>query len=406
MILQVFEHEVIRYTGFRQRVGFEKSHFLTLCDFHDSKSEFKFYSIVRDGIKFNQHVGVIKVGNITIEILPKTDQSNSKAVWQEVLIRMLKEAGELNVQSLSQANLRLRSNHILDLYFELFIQEAEYLLRTGLVKRYRKHEENANALRGSLNFAKHIRSNLTHKERFYVNRQIYDVNECLNRIIRKAIDLLPSICFSNHLLVRVKRLQLNFPEVDEISISDKEFSNIKWDRKNDRYKTCIRIAELILLNYHPDISSGYNDVLAILFDMNTLWEKFILRRLKNSAPKEMLISAQDSKFFWGPRKIRPDIFVTLNDRKVILDTKWKILRDSHPSDDDLKQMFTYNRYYDCNKAIMVYPSIGQRPTSGIYHHDNSSCRLEFINVLDFNSNNDCVLSPTIGSDLVRLLEGE
>jgi 5-methylcytosine-specific restriction enzyme subunit McrC len=405
MTLQVFEHEVIRYTGFRQKEGFEKSHFLALCNFHDSKPDFKFYSIVRDGIKFNQHVGVIKVGSITIEILPKTDQSDSKAIWRDVLVQMLKESGELDVQSLSQASLRLRSNHILDLYFELFIQEAEYLLHTGLIKRYRKSEENGYALRGSLNFAKHIQRNVTHKERFYVNRQVYDINEPLNRIIRKTINLLPSLCLSNHLLNRANGLKLNFPELDDISVSEKLFSNIKWDRKNERYKTCIHIARLILLNYHPDITTGYNDVLAILFDMNTLWEKFIFKRLKKAVPQAVTIRSQESKHFWESKKIRPDIFMHLGDRKVILDTKWKLLRDGRPSDDDLKQMFTYNRYYNCNESILLYPSIGQKSTTGTYHHDKSCCRIEFIKVLekDFITGQD-VLSRGIGPEIFKLIK--
>lgn len=405
MILQVFEHEVIRYTGFRQKDGFEKGHFLALCNFHDSKDDFKFYSIVRDGIKFNQYVGVIKVGDITIEILPKTDQSNSKATWREVLVQMLKESGELDVQSLSQANLRLQSNHVLDLYFELFIKEAEYLLHTGLVKRYRKIEENGYALRGSLNFAKHLQANLIHKERFYVNRQVYDINEPLNRIIRKTIDLLPSLCVSNQLSNRSNGLKLNFPELQDISVSEKLFSNIKWDRKNERYKTCIHIARLILLNYHPDLGAGYNDVLAILFDMNTLWEKFIFKRLRKVASEEVSVRSQESKYFWESKKIRPDIFVDLGDRNVILDTKWKLLRDGRPSDDDLKQMFTYNQYFNCNESILLYPSIGQRSTIGVYHHDKSCCRVEFVNVLGRDTlTGQESLSKEIGADIFKLLK--
>src|SRR5690606_27744362 len=106
---------------------------------------------------------------------------------------MLKVVGAFQVRSTSQSDLRLQSNHILDLYFELFIREVEGLLHQGLVKQYRKTEGNRTSLKGALVFSKHLQQNLVHQERFYTRHSVYDVQHLLHAILYKAICLLKQI---------------------------------------------------------------------------------------------------------------------------------------------------------------------------------------------------------------------
>jgi len=147
---------------------------------------------------------------------------------------------------------------------------------------------------------------------------------------------------------------------------------------------------MLLLNYRPDIISGNNHILAILFDMNGLWEEFIYRQLSRYKPDNLQIQAQNSKSFWkldgsqSYKKIRPDIVVYnhITDSSVILDTKWKIPDNNIPSDSDLKQMFVYNEYWSGKQALLVYPNHS-------YTEEPVYFGGKFVRQTDAESNHNC-----------------
>ena len=50
------------------------------------------------------------------------------------------------------------------------------------------------------------------------------------------------------------------------------FTRLRYDRSTERYRYAVALARLIILNYQPDVRAGREDVLAILFNMNELFE--------------------------------------------------------------------------------------------------------------------------------------
>ena len=96
----------------------------------------------------------------------------------------------INVNSVSEANLKRKYNSLLDLYFEMYLKEVQYLLRTGLIKQYRRDSSNVLALKGRLDFNKNIQQNLIHKERIYTEHQVYDYENLVNQIILKGLTML------------------------------------------------------------------------------------------------------------------------------------------------------------------------------------------------------------------------
>ena len=329
-----------------------------------------YFQLIHRGVKFNQFVGVIQVGRTVIEVLPKADKyETDDAKWRKILIGMLKAVGSFDIQSTSSSHLKIKPNTILDLYFEQFIKEVEYLQKSGLIKKYRKKEGNQTALKGSLLFSKHIQQNLTHQERFFVRYSNYDVNHILHSILYKALRLLKRINTRPALLSRVGSLLLHFPEMPDIKVSDATFSKLVFNRKTLVYKKAIEIARLLLLQYHPDLSKGRNNVLALMFDMNNLWEKFVLASLRKNKIEGSKITDQTSKLFWQPHKgrnskMRPDIFMEIGDERIVLDTKWKNLNGYNPSSSDLRQMYVYHEYYSAKKVALVYPGPSEESRGG------------------------------------------
>lgn len=416
--IQVFEHKQLQIG----EQGFMQSHWEAL-GWYNEKHGGGFFTLTPKGVKFNQYLGVIQVGNITIEILPKISQvveKGDKAKWQKVLIDMLRECRWMQVYAQDKASLRFKPNSILEAYLELFVLECEEIMRQGLVKKYRAVANNCTALKGKLLFHKQIQVNMVHKERFFTRHQVFDSQNTFNQIVLKALKLIPTISQSPYLKDKVFNLLLSFPELEDIVIKNETFEKLVFDRKTSRYKEAIEIAAMLLLNYRPDISTGQNHVLAILFDMNDLWEEYIYRQLYKSKPTNWVIRAQNSKQFWKLnssnvfKTVRPDIVIhnQSNDTKIILDTKWKIPDNDLPADADLKQMFVYNEYWTGKNALLLYPNATytEKP---VYHQGSfvlkentmttHGCGIMKMAVLD---SKNMALDNTIGLRIINYLKDE
>jgi len=383
--ITVFEHQSIKLNQKIDGVEFNSSMLKAMQLYYGEKGV-PYFSLIHNGVRFNEHVGIIQIGETMIEVLPKADNSqknaNEKKKWRDILIDMLFAINVFEIHAPSSSSLKVKHNSILDLYFEIFIKEVEYLLHNGLIKQYRKKEGNVSALKGNILFGKHIQQNIVHQERFYVCYTTYDVEHTLHFILFKTIKLLKQINTNNQLHSRIGALLLHFPEMPDVKISEATFEKISLNRKTQSYKNAIEVSKLLLLRYHPDIQKGKNNVLALMFDMNKLWEQFVLVSLRKHKPAHTTITAQTSKNFWKPEtgyhsRIKPDIVINKNtDNCIILDTKWKNLNGYKPSPDDLRQMYVYHEYFSAKRVALIYPSDSASKSSGKFLDPQTSKELD------------------------------
>ena len=343
---------------------FTDIHYKLLNRYLTQNPDCGYFSVYFNRIRFCNYVGVIHVGDVTVEVLPKIDKHISdKSVWQKILVDMLAIALHVDAQTTTFANIQLRQFNVLETYLSLFLSHAETLIHQGLVKKYRTKSSNQNALKGKLLFQKQISENQVHAERFYISHQIYDRNNIYNSILPQTMQCIQTLSVSMSTSRLCLKLLLDFPECSPIKVSHKLFQNLSFDRKTERYKTAIELAKIILLNYHPDVKGGNENILAIMFDMNLLWESYIyamILKSKNFQDIECKVEAQKPLYFWQhPDKwsfrLIPDLVVTKNDTKeiFILDTKWKYNRDT--AIEDIRQMYAYGKYFEAKKRYLLYP---------------------------------------------------
>lgn len=353
-----------------------------------------FFSLIHKGVKFNEHVGVLQVGSITINVLPKIDKTtNQDSTWAKVLISMLKFTSGIEASATSTSDLQLKSNSIFDLYLELFIHECQKLTHQGLNKRYRKITENHTALKGRLHIPGQIRENLIHKERFNVSFNVYDRNHLINQILKKTLLVIANIPTRFDLKGKVKKLLLYFEEVGDCTVHAGIFESIHLDRNSIRYAEALGIAKLILLNYHPDLSRGHNHVLALMFDMNKLWESFITKMMKKHLRVRYYVKAQNQQVFWESKttkkRLKPDLLLISRsnpDKRIIIDTKWKTPTNIVPSDEDLRQIFAYNLLFESQYAILLYPGSGRKKHGHFKVSKAGVGSLQTVNILDSSNN--------------------
>lgn len=375
---------------------------LRFNEFHGNQ----YFDGIARGIRFKQFVGIIQVDGLSIEVLPKMDRQGDEITWRNVLIQILKITGRLKVQTAGDAQVKKQHLNLLEIYFELFLREVQFIIHTGLVKKYRKETGNVKALKGKLDFAGNIRHNLIHKERFHTAHQKYDVNHKLHQILGAALDIVVQFTRGTRLSDVARRVALDFPEVARPKINEAFLNEIILDRKTQGYEKALEVARLIILNYSPDIKSGQEKMLALLFDMNELWEEYVLTMLKKECRgTDVRVTGQESRKFWGTYKtIRPDIVLKRGDDTYIIDTKWKRPTNNQPSVEDLRQMYTYARFWSTEKVMLLYP--GNPIDSRFISYRNKDidikdhqCKVAFVSVLD----EDGKFNSQIGSNVINQL---
>ena len=427
--IQVFEHQSLR-VGIESECTISQLQFDSLVAWQDRQSTRYFEAGYRK-LTFGRWVGVIHVGELTIEILPKADRSadetSSKLIWHNNLLEMLNITQRLKVEQSGPSRLALRKSNLLDIYLSWFLGAARVIVHEGLLRRYRKQDElRSPALRGRLLFDRQLSANLFHKERFACQRTVFDHDNLVNSVLKLGLDLVRKVTSSSTLRSEAAQLKLAFQGVTDQIITSEKFDRIKWDRRTERYRQAITMARMIILGFSPDLRGGRNEVFALLFDMSILWEEYVLSCLQRAARRysigdvnvkpvlrKLEVLGQKSKPFWERRKIRPDILVRGHRLAVsgeyvpfavVLDTKWKLLKGNTPSDEDLRQMFVYQRYFGCIGSVLLYPKTqGALDRVGVYHPfpelggHPGLCKVAFLGVCDQQGR----LDPGMGK---RILE--
>jgi len=381
-------------------------HLETLARFSEKEGH-KYYTLIHQGVRFSHYVGAIQVGKLCIEILPKADKTNKADlnVWHDVLIDMLRCCRLLKIETISSARLQLRSNAILELYFELFLNEVELLVRKGLIKSYRKTIQNNKVVKGKIIITKQLRENHAKQHQVIALCDTYDLDNLPNQIIKQALSILNLMLNNKVLSTKLARLNVAFHKVKTKNIRVHHFTQVTENRRFSDYQKVLEISKLLILNYHPDIKGGRHQVLAILFDMNLLFEEYVYRILKRLENKDLTVRRQAQCSFWKRTTLKPDILIRYKGENHIVDTKWKALKKPKPAIADLRQMYVYCQYFDAQKSILIYPHIYpiEPQAAQAYHPTNSqsktiTCQLCFPNLIRNGQ-----LNPKFGKEILESL---
>ena len=120
--IRVFEHETLRIGGEDNELN--KNEFESLCRFYEEVDK-RYFSLERRKIKFKHYVGVIQVGNLTIEVLPKVDKGQEDTdKWHGALVKMLKFTQRIRSYSTTESTLSISKQSLLDLYFDKLYSNA------------------------------------------------------------------------------------------------------------------------------------------------------------------------------------------------------------------------------------------------------------------------------------------
>jgi 5-methylcytosine-specific restriction enzyme subunit McrC len=350
----------------------EQHHLDALCRYHD-RTETQAFALCHRGIKLRQHVGYLRVGPVALEIYPKLDREGPDRDWRGLLFHMLRVVLGVRLTAQEDAPLAPRAGSLYDVLVARFLEETHGLLREGLTRSYREVEENSPAFRGRLLVTPHLRTNRVHKERFYVAYEVHDTDNLPNRILHRALERVCRTSSSMDLLHRAEAALASFPDVSTAPIRSAEWSVLdRLDRRTRRYRQALTLARMVLIDERPDLRWGGREVMALLFDMNSLFEAYLTQVLRGLPGCR--IRSQSRVRFWTPTTgtsswMKPDLIVEREgEPPLVIDAKWKVPKRDRPDDGDLRQIFAYLHAYDGVRGALVYPRAHkeQRGRGGLF----------------------------------------
>ena len=142
---------------------------------------------------------------------------------------------------------------VLDLLSRLLTKGADVLLKRGIAKEYRIHEEEISGVKGKLELAKTLKAN-----RYREGRTICSLDELtgdvlLNQIVYTSMyRLLGSKELDKAIQKDLRRTFLRFPKVSLIELSRGTFKDVRLNRNNRFYRLIINVCEMLYAHMLPE----------------------------------------------------------------------------------------------------------------------------------------------------------
>ena len=308
-------------------------------------------------IQARNYVGVLQTkSGLTIEILPKIADKNDAERSKAVFIKMLKTLKNFPFKSSNLASLKTQNLPLLEIFISMFLCELEALVKKGIKSDYVALEENLNFLKGKLNINEQIKRNSIHKERFYVGYSEFLSDIKINRIIKTTLKFLYKKSNSSKNQQKIRELLFIFDEVSECEDYKNFFAKLVINRQVKHYEQTLLWCNIFLLNNSFTPHKGDDLALALLFDMNALFESYVGNFIKKKFSGTIL-QHSEKHLVENPKsfKLRPDIFLK---GKFTTDTKWKIVKSKDDiSQADLYQLYAYGKKHECSNLYLIYPKI-------------------------------------------------
>lgn len=321
----------------------------------------------RKTLEAQNYVGTIQAKDTTIEILPKTGRADMSeeglSKSREMVISMLSELNNPLFKSLGRGSLRVENIPILEIFILIFINEVLNLVKRGLCLDYRNSMGNEKFLKGRLVFSDHVRLNINDRSRFAVEFSEYHLDRPENRLIKSTILYLSRLSRNSENRRKLRIVLNHFVDISSSVDPALDFAACKNDRNLDHYNSILLWCKIFLSGKAPTSFPGYFSADALLFPMEKIFEDYVASKLRLACRRygiSIQVQASEKTLFESsPKKYRlvPDLIAARNERKIILDTKWKLPHEGAPSQSDMYQMFAYAIKYKVDDIILVYPSI-------------------------------------------------
>lgn len=236
-----------------------------------------------------------------------------------------------------------RDDSLFEFLVMLFVRDVRSLLRKGLRSAYTTIRANETSFKGRLLFSENIRENLVHKERVFVEYELFSPDRAENRLIVGTLEALLKRSTSSRNRMDIRTMLQSLEGIPSSSDLAKDLSKVNLDRNMADYTSVISWCDIFL----NSMGLGSSDVSFILTIDRASLEEAYVARMSSSNREDGSFSARCRA------EVVSDGYVSL--AKVIID--WRFY-DVH----------TRTQSRDAEKLFLTSP--GYRPLPGSMSHDD------------------------------------
>jgi 5-methylcytosine-specific restriction enzyme subunit McrC len=395
--ITLFEHQFRSFT----EMDMDSEHPLILGIEQLNQSQGKDLVILqRKGIKATQFVGVIRTGQITLQILPKIDyssegdanaalfsaphnQATSSATSN--LLFLLSYALDLAVYEKEIAGLSHQALDWSEFLTRLLASDLHRLMKRGLLQNYITREDRLPVMRGRWRIEQQLIRQPHVKHRFDVRFDEFSPDIFINQVFRLTVE---NLLFQTRDPGNRRMLTDVYDWLSPVRklgfVSSSDLDRVIFTRLNEHYRPVFNLARMFLEHSTPLLSVGNTKTFAFVFDMNLLFERFVggflARQWQAIFPTQWeeiqtRFQANERSFYLAKRtsdeksvfKLIPDILLENRwgqQTRLVVDTKYKHLnpeqRKLGVSEGDFYQMLAYLKGLECPRGLILYPQTASR----------------------------------------------
>ncbi|MBQ7782955.1 MAG: hypothetical protein IJ368_03210 [Oscillospiraceae bacterium] len=305
-----------------------------------------------------------------IEVLPMLSAKNRKGEYlsnKRILLNMLKSMRTLPLTNYNMNTKASENLNIFETFILAFINEVMAIVKNGLKQSYTSHTDNEHFLKGKVVYALHATKNFAHKDKFYVQYDIFSINRPENRLIKSTLKYLKNITSSARSRNKLDSLIANFDGVDYSTNYSQDFAASVIDRSMQGYGNALRWAEIFLLSRHVTLTTGRNVAYAVIFPTGELFDSYTVHSLGRMLDNQRFRAEIQKKRY--PKLNRPmprDSAQALavmtcreNEMRVVFDSKWQELNTDDENcgiyQTDIYDLYNLLEMYKSHSACYIYP---------------------------------------------------
>jgi len=396
VVVDLFEFTPINYTTGPTTRFNEDSRTLILKEselmaLEKLNERYRFLEISRKTLKPKNLVGVVQIGDLTLQIFPKLLKTSSyeklesnKALIMGNLLKMLAVGGKIPIKPSDIAGIIPEKALFLEVLISIYSKKLLETLRYHRYYTYRKVEENLNHVKGQINFERYV-SRWHERHIIPVRYNDRTMDNLLNRTLKYGAYLMSRLTQSNENYRRLRGAMEMLEGVPTLPVSVHETYRIKFNRLNAVFKPLVELARIFIAGTTVRLQTGKIETFTFLVPMEKVFESFVAGLLTNSGYgtlpedfKDGTIKPQHhigNLLAEGKFQLIPDITIQTKDgRRIIIDTKYKLLnredRKLGVSQSDLYQMYAYASHWNADVVILLYPNLHPQETINKRWHFN------------------------------------
>ena len=260
----------------------------------------------------SRYVGIIMLKDGTqIEILPqiRSDFKENIIISKNLLLRMLDAIREVPVRKVDELYFKKEQLNLFEICVRMFTDEVLNVVRNGLKQTYVTYRGNEMFVKGKTIYSEHAKKNFAHKEKFFVEYDIFSVNRAENRLLKKTLETLDKLSSNNLNKKKIRMLLMALDEVEPSKNPRDDFKNSIEDRSMSKYFNAMKWSHFFLLNKGMTFFTGGKVKYAMLFHMDKLFSACIASSLRKQIDRT-------NYYFMTPEKISNSISNTGMDKEM------------------------------------------------------------------------------------------